>query len=305
VTRVLLLVLALLAGGAARAEGWAGYGQLSLGSDADDFRGWRARAGALAGYESHLRHFGVAAQTTHYSQGDWDLAVPGVIGLWRDQRREDLTGIAAEVGVVDVADHARVVGDVTWGFRPWGQTGFELIAAGDLVETRAALEEGIAYSFWGASVEQGFGDRFTAIAFAGYQPFTDGNARVHLRARLIWLAVPEHGVTAQLRWRQYESKELDVNGAYFNPGDYNRWEAVLAMRKRFGPWIWSGSAGAGQEQIDRGDRKATYLGEVRGEGPVAGNARLAVHATYTRAAGFAESPDYWYFVAGATLMVPF
>jgi hypothetical protein len=61
-----------------------------------------------------------------------------------------------------------------------------LIAAGDLIGTREAVERGIAYGLVGASVEQQSGDRVTAIALAGWQPFTDGNSRNLLRGPLIW-----------------------------------------------------------------------------------------------------------------------
>jgi hypothetical protein len=46
------------------------------------------------------------------------------------------------------------VGDATWGWRPGAHTGVELIAAGDLVETQAAINRGVAYGFYGASIEQ-------------------------------------------------------------------------------------------------------------------------------------------------------
>ena len=50
----------------------------------------------------------------------------------------------------------------------------------------------------------------SAQFLVGYQPFTDGNDRLHWRARLIWQAVPAYGVNVQLRWRQYESRQQDV-----------------------------------------------------------------------------------------------
>ena len=118
----------------------------------------------------------------------------------------------------------------------------------------------------GASIEQQFGHRFTAVAMAGWQPFTDGNARALLRARMIWSLLPEQGISAQLRWRQYSSSDADVGGAYFNPDRYRTWDAVLSLRRRVGAWTVAGLAGGGQERVDRGSWQSTGVADVRGLG---------------------------------------
>lgn len=290
--------------GSASAQSFGGLGNVVFEGDADSFHATRARLGGLFNYASAFDYLGVAAQTTHYSQSGWGENASGVVGLWRNQNRDTLTGINLEAGLVRVAGYTRPVGDVTWGLRPAEGTGIELLAAAGLVETQSAIEQGIGYTFWGASIEQALVDRLTAIALVGYQPFTDDNNRVHFRARLIFDLLPEHGVTAQIRWRQYDSSKTDVGGAYFNPDDYQQWLGVLAFRKRDAGWVWSGAAGAGQERF-AGTTQTTYLAELRAEGPVAGSARLAVLAVYNRSAGFSNSPDYWYALAGVTLIVPF
>ena len=290
--------------GSAEAQSCGVLGNLVFEGDADSFHATRARVGGLFNYASAFDYLGVAAQATHYSQSGWGENAPGVVGFWRNQQRATLAGINAEAGVVRVAGHTRPVGDVTWGLRPAESTGIELLAAAGLVETQSAIERGIGYMFWGASIEQTLTDSFTVIALGAYQPFTDDNDRVHFRARLIWNALPEYGVTAQFRWRQYDSSKTDVGGAYFNPDHYQQWLGVLAFRKRDAGWVWSGAAGAGQETIDHTTTQTTYLAELRGEGPIGGKARLAVQAAYNRSAGFSNSPDYWYTLFGVTLIVP-
>ncbi len=299
-------ILALVIGcsGSAAAQSLGGLGNFVFEGDADSFHATRARIGGLFNYASALDYLGVAAQTTHYSQSGWAENASGVVGLWRSQNRDTLAGINLEAGAVRVAGYTRPVGDVAWGLRPAAGTGIELLAAAGLVETQSAIEQGIGYTFWGASIEQQLADRFTAIALVGYQPFTDDNDRLHFRARLIWDALPDYGVTAQFRWRQYDNSKTDVGGAYFNPDDYRQWLGVLAFRQRDAGWVWSGAAGAGQERF-AGTTQTTYLAEIRGEGPIAGNARLAVQAVYNRSAGFSNSPDYWYALGGVTLIVPF
>ncbi|HWW62925.1 MAG TPA: hypothetical protein VN181_16240, partial [Thermoanaerobaculia bacterium] len=199
----------------------------------------------------------------------------------------------------------RLIGDATWSLRVGKKTGIELLAAGDLVETRRALETATAYTFAGASVERQLTPRVTAIGLAGYQRFTDGNERLHLRGRLIWVLIPEHGISAQLRWRQYEASQFDAGGAYFNPQRYREWQGGVAIRKRYAGWTWTGNAAAGRESIDRARDKTTMLAELRAEKSFHNGMRLNFHASYNRSAGFANAEDYWYRSGGIMLIVPF
>jgi len=299
------LLAGLLLTGTARAE-LAVLADIGMTGDSERFYSYRARAGGLFGYTSYLDYFGVAAQNTHYVQSGWHSDAQALLGLWRRQDRTTLAGVRAEGGVVQVAGHTRAIGDATWSLRPRPSTGFELIAAGDLVETQAAIDRGIAYGFYGASVDQQLLSRLTAIGLVGYQPFTDGNERVHLRGRLIWDAIPDYGITAQLRWRQYRSSEADVGRAYFNPQQYRQWQVALAMRKRISAgWIGSATVAAGRETINNDTTQPTALAELRAEGPFIKGTRVAFNALYTRSTGYVESPDYWYAQVGATLIIPF
>jgi hypothetical protein len=245
-------------------------------------------------------------QTTRYDQSGWDRDAKAILALWRKQDRETLAGTVGEVGLVRVAGRTRVIGDATWSLRPAPHTGIELLAAGDLVETQRALDQATAYTSLGISAEQQLTERLSVIGLTAYQRFTDGNARVHLRGRLIWLLVPKQGITAQLRVRRFDTKQLDVGDAYFNPERYQEWQAALAMRKRYAGWLWSGTIAAGREEIDGNVRQTTKLAELRAEGTIAKDIRLSLHASYNRSAGFAAAADgYWYRTVGVTVIVPF
>jgi hypothetical protein len=301
---VLAALLATLAAATAHAQ-TAALGDVSFSSDADHFSAWRLRGGALTQYRSPFDYAGIAAQTTHYTRSGWHADAPAVLFVWRKQQRETLAGTVAEGGVVRVAGRIRPVGDATWSLRPAARTGIELIASGDLVETQRALESATAYTFGAVSVEQQLGKRFTAIGLAGAQRFTDGNKRVHLRGRLIWMLVPEQGLSAQLRWRHYRSSQIDAGATYFNPERYREWQGGLAIRKRYAGWVWSGTLAAGREEIDRGIQHTTKLAEIRAEGPIGKGTRLALHASYNRSAGFGTAEDYWYRTIGLMVIVPF
>jgi len=305
VTRWSTAALALLLAAAAHAQSPALLGNLDIASDTDGFHATRVRAGGLYPYASWLDYLGVAAQTTHYSQAGWSRDVGGVVGVWRKQDPATRAGIDAEAGLVQVAGRTRGVGDATWSLRATPDTGIELIAAGDLVATRKAIERAIGYGFFAASIEQTFAERFTAIALAGYQSFTDGNDRVHWRGRLIWQVAPDYGLNVQLRWRQYESRKDDVEGAYFNPDRYRQWQVAAGMRRRVASWIWTGSLGAGRETIDGTDTHPVRVAEIRGEGALGDRARLALYALYSRSTGYVDAPDYSYRQVGVTLIYPF
>ena len=297
-------LFAMLTAAGAHAQ-TAVLGDINSTDDADHFESLRLRAGALMDYQSPFRYFGVAAQTTHYSQSAWHSDAPAVLFLWRNQRRETLAGTVAEGGVVRVAGRARLIGDATWSLRPNARTGIELLATSDLVETRRALENATTYTFGAVSAERELGKRWTAIGLAGVQRFTDGNQRVHLRGRLIWLLVPKQGISAQIRWRQYQSKQLDVEDAYFNPRRYQEWQGALAMRKHYAGWTWSATVAAGREEIDRRIRQTTKLADLRAEGTLGKRMHVVVHASYNRSAGFGTAVDYWYRSFGVMLIVPF
>lgn len=299
----LTLLPALLLATVARAQP-AALGDIQVTSDAGHFDALRLRSGGLFGYRSPYQYTGVVVQNTHYDQSGWQRDAPAVLALWRNQRPDTLAGTIGEVGLVRVAGRTRVIGDATWSLRPAPHTGIELLASSDLVETQAALDRGTASTFAGASVEQQWGERFTAIGLAGYQHFTDGNARVHLRGRLIWLAIPKQGISAQLRVRRYDSKESDIGGAYFNPDRYDEWQAAVAMRRRYANWIWSGTLAAGREEID-GVQQTTKLVELRAEGSLWKDVHIVVHGSYNRSAGFNGIDGYWYRALGLSVIVPF
>jgi hypothetical protein len=284
---------------------FAPFADVVVANDSDGFHAFRARTGGFYPYANPWSHSGAAVQSTRFTQGEFSKDVAGVLGLYRDQRRDSLAGVEVEAGVVRVSGHLRPIGDATWRLTPLPGTAVDLTASADPVETPKALDRGIGYTFLAAGVEQQFGKRFTATGLAGWQSFSDGNSRAHLRARLIWLAVPEQGITLQLRYRQYSTHDADVGGAYFNPDDYRQWLGVAAIRKRYAGWVFSGGLGAGQERSTGDGLHASYIAEARGEGPIAGDVRLALRAGYYRSAGFIDSPNYAYRFVGATLVLPF
>lgn len=305
----LAMVIACLAAGsdalAEEAPVFAPVADAVVTSDTDGFHSLRLRATGLYPYDNQWRFSGVALQTAQYGQDNFRKNVAGVLGIYRDQRRDTLAGVDAELGLVRVSGHLRPVGDVTLRMTTTLGSAVDLIASADLVETPIALERGVGYTFVAANIEQQLTEHFTVTALAGLQTFSDGNARTHLRARLIWLADPENGITLQLRYRQFSTRDTDVGGAYFNPAQYRQWLGVAAIRRRYAGWIVTGAMGAGQEHSTGTGSRASYLGEASAEGTITENVRLLLRASYSRSAGFIDSDNYAYRRGSATLVMPF
>lgn len=276
--------------------------------DADRFTTTRLGAGYLPSYRSPFDHWGVAIANDHYSQSGWSRDGQRVLARVRRQDPSTAAGLNADFGAARVAGHTTLVADATWSMRLGASTGLELIGARDWVDTQRAIEDGIAYSFAGAALDQQFGERFTAIALAGRQRFSDGNSRNHLRARLIYALVPEHGVSLQLRHRRYTTDDITVPRRYFNPERYEETQLVLALRKRTAwpapGWMINAALGGGQETIARTDHKPTVNADLRLEGPLENGWRLGLRAQYLRSSGGVEGADYWYSLAGVTLTIP-
>jgi hypothetical protein len=214
-------------------------------------------------------------------------------------------GINAEAGFLQVAGRTRVVGDATWRAQPIASTALSLIAAGDLVPTQAAIDRGVAYGFVGGSAERTLVERVTANGVAGYQTFTDGNERLHVRARVTWQAMPAYGLNAQIRWRQFERLDAASDAAYFNPERYSQLTGVLDVRRQLLGWTVAGAVGAGIETIEGTERRPVRTAELRADGPAIDKLHLALYARYNRAADDSEFPDPSFLQAGVTLRYPF
>ena len=300
-----LLVLMAAAGGATAQT--AVTSELIHTRDADDFDATHVIAGYLPGYRSPQDQWGVAAGYDHYSQDGWSRDGERLLGRLRRLDAATGAGLAADAGVARAGSRTRFIADATWSARLTPGTGFELIGARDWVDTRPAIDDGITYTFYGASIDQALGERLTAIALLARQEFSDGNARNHVRGRLILALAPELGVTLQLRHRRYITEDTDVPRRYFNPARYDETQLVLALRRRLTSWPgWtvSGAAGAGRETVDNDEHNPTVTTELRLEGPLDNGWRVGLRAQYLRTSGGVSGTDYWYSALGATLTIP-
>jgi hypothetical protein len=129
------------------------------------------------------------------------------------------------------------------------------------------VDEGIYYTFVGASLDLPASKHDIFTATAGVQEFTGRNERLHLRGSYVRVIQPKLGLTAQLRARYFHSTvpgEFD----YYSPKNFFQLLPVIQMRRfTASGWMVLGAAGYGAQRATGSDWQSAKLAEVRVENP--------------------------------------
>ena len=137
----------------------------------------------------------------------------------------------------------------------------------EIVETPRGLDEGVYYTFLGASFDLPASERDVFTAMAGIQEFTGRNERLHLRGSYVRVIAPSLGLSAQLRARYFHSTapgEFD----YYSPKDFVQVMPVVQMRRfTSSGWMVLGAAGYGAQRATGGHWQSARLAELRVESP--------------------------------------
>jgi hypothetical protein len=148
--------------------------------------------------------------------------------------------------------------------RDWSK---EFFLEREIVETPRGVDEGIYYTFLGASFDFPASEHDVFTAMAGVQAFTGSNERLHLRGSYIRVVAPRLGLSAQLRARYFHSTapgEFD----YYSPRNFVQVLPVLQMRRfTSSGWMLLGAAGYGAQRATGGNWQSARLAEVRVESP--------------------------------------
>ena len=143
----------------------------------------------------------------------------------------------------------------------------EFFVEREIVETPRGVDEGIYYTFIGASFDFPAFDRDVFTAMAGVQEFTGKNERLHLRASYVRVIEPKLGLSAQFRARYFHSTvphEFD----YYSPKDFVQLLPVLQTRRfTSSGWMLLGAAGYGAQRATGGNWQSARLAELRVESP--------------------------------------
>ena len=276
-----------------------------IASDSEGFSTYKYSAGFLPLYEHGEKYTGISYQHNYFTQSGWDSSAEVYTLLTKAINPRTGLGYNANIGYNLQNGHKLITTDSNYGFRVTDSTKAELILNRDRVETQNSLNNGIYYTMGAASVEQQVLERLTAIAMVGNMYFSDTNTRPMVRAKLIYDLVPDYGLTAQLRYRQYRDTNTSVPNNYFNPDHYSETMIAFGARKRISGWMLSGTAGVGRQKVSQDPSTTTQLYEFAATSPVASNDYyFKTRAGYGKSAGFL-GPNYFYRYIMEELIIPF
>ena len=276
-----------------------------FGSDSENFSTYKYKAGFFPLYEHGEKYTGITYQHNYFTQGSWSSTGEQYTLLTKAINPRTALGYNLNIGYNTENGHQLVTTDSNYGFRVTDTTKAELLINRDRVETQNSLSNGIYYTMGGASIEQQITERITAVVMGANMYFSDTNTRPIARARLIYDLLPEYGLTAQLRYRQYWDTNTSVPNNYFNPNQYIENMIAFGARKRIEGWMLSGTAGVGRQSVNQAPSTTTQLYEVAATSPVNSNDYyFKTRAGYGKSAGFL-GPNYFYRYFMEEFIIPF
>jgi len=194
-----------------------------------------------------------------------------------------------------------VLGSATLRAADWSK---EFFVERDIVETPRGVDEGLYYTFVGASFDFPAGRRDIFNAMGGFQKFTGRNERLHVRGSYVHVIKPAIGLSAQLRARYYHSTvpgEFD----YYSPRNFAQILPVVQMRRfdRSG-WMYLVALGYGAQKATGSQWHAARLADLRIDSPVSSHRLQAFgQVQYSNTSLSGGGGDYHYVMArlGLTL----
>lgn len=252
----------------------------------------------------HLDHMsGLLYGWVNYAQDGWSRSGQQLNVFHHRMDTRTWSGWMIKGGVLQQGRHDTVTLDASYRKALSAQSGVEIFVNRDVVETRSALDQGLAFSFVGAGGDVGITPHWTVTGMVGHQSFNDGNDRRHFRSRLIYQPDLDLGLTMQLRYRYFDSSQSNVGNAYFNPDRYDEGMFAVGLRHRVRGWKTHLVAGAGRQRVNEDGQTPTALLEASAERQQKAYA-LRLRLGHTRSAAFG-GPDYRRTYVNAEFVIPF
>jgi hypothetical protein len=143
----------------------------------------------------------------------------------------------------------------------------EIFLEREILETPRGFDDGIYYTFVGASGDVPVSRIDTLTLTGALQTFTGKNERLHARASFVHVIKPELGLSLQLRTRYFHSTkpgEFD----YYSPRNFFQALPVVQMRRfTSSGWMVLGDAGFGVQRATGSGWTTARLADFRVESP--------------------------------------
>jgi hypothetical protein len=264
-----------------------------VSSDSEGFTTRKVGLGLYPRYEHGDRHTGLQVQRTTYSQSGWRAQGEAISLVHRAVNPRNALGYQVKVGIDQLDSRQLLTLDGSYHLALNDKTTAEFLAHRERVETQSALDEGLSMTSGGVGLWHQVNDRLNAGGILQVMRFSDGNTRTQVRLRGVYDLLPEHGLTAQLRYRGYRASDTQVTRRYFNPGEFEEVMAAVGMRRQVAGWVVRGTLGLGRQRVDTDGSSPTQLAELSVTSPIAGPVFWRARAGYSRASGL-QGPDYRY-----------
>lgn len=276
-----------------------------IASDSEGFFTYKYRAGYLPLYANGERYSGISYQHNYFTQNAWNSSAEVFTLLTKNINPRTGLGYNLNIGYNLEAGHKLITTESNYGFQVTDLTKAEVFLNRDRVETQSSINNGIYYTLGGASIEQQIIERLTGIVMVGNMFFSDTNTRPMVRAKLVYDLVPEQGINAQLRYRQFRDTNTNLPNNYFNPSNYSETMIAFGVRRRLAGWVLSGTAGVGRQKVSHDPSTTTQLYELSATSPVSSNDYyFKTRAGYGKSAGF-QGPNYFYRYFMEEVIIPF
>ena len=273
---------------------WAVAPGWSQSSDSDGLSIRKASTAALPSYSNGLKWQGVELQEQRYQQNGNTLSGHGVSYTAQDLDALTGMGYSLKVGANQGPTTTTAVGEWNYNRAYNTQLHWGVFASRDWVESMKALQQGIHYDLLGGNVDYQVHPRVTVVGSLAQTHFSDGQDRQQQRARAVWDAWPDQGLT--LQWA-YKHQLGDANGAttgnYFNPDRLNESMGIIGWRRRFEGWQWYARLGEGRQTVNNDGSTPARLAELQLTSPVHGNSYFKVRAGRSETVGL-NGPGYVY-----------
>ena len=282
----------------------AAGGEIFLSEDSERFSTRRSSVLLPLNGFQHLDYMsGLRYGSVNYTQDGWSRSGQQLNVFHHRMDTRTWSGWMINGGVLQQGGRDTAMLDASYRKALSTQSGVEIFANRDVVETRSALDQGLAFSFVGVGGDAGITPHWTVTGMVGHQAFNDGNDRRHFRSRLIYQPNLDLGMTIQLRYRYFDSSQSDVGNAYFNPERYDEGMLAVGWRHRVRGWKTHLVAGAGRQRINEDGQTPTQLLEASVERQEKAYA-LRLRLGHTRSASFG-GPDYRRTYANMEFVIPF
>ncbi len=271
---------------------WAISPAWSQSRDSDGLSIRKAFATAMPSYANGLKWQGVELQEQRYTQNATALSGHGV--NYTEQNLDALTGLgnSLKVGVNQGPEKTTVIGDWSYNQAHNKQLNWGVFASRDWVESIGALQQGIHYDLAGGNVDYLAHPRVTLVGSLAHTRFSDGHDRQQQRARAVWDALPDQGITLQWAYKQ-QLGETVSNPNYFNPDRLNESMGLIGWRRRYEGWQWYARLGEGRQKVNSDERTPSRLAELQLSSPLHDNSHFKLRVGRTETVGL-NGPGYVY-----------